>query len=86
MAQAKVLAHDAQRLPRQTERCRNGRGPRAQEQHIAGLLGQIRAGSHGDARIGLSQRAGVVDAVAHHGHAQAGLLQLANALQLSGGI
>ena len=81
-----VLAHDAQGLAGQGEGRRNGGGLRAQKQHVAGLLRQIGAGAHGDACVGLGQRGGVVDAVAHHGDAQTRLLQGANARQLAGGI
>ena len=67
----------------QIERRRNGRRPRAQQQHITGLLSQVSTRAHGNAGVGLGQGGGVVDAVAHHGHAQAALLQGANAGQLA---
>ena len=79
-----VLAHHAQGGPRQLECRGNGRGLGAQEQHVACLLGQVCARAHGDAGVGLGQSCCVVDAVAHHGHAQAAPLQGANACQLSG--
>ncbi len=64
----------------------NGGGLSAQQQDVAGLLGQIGAGAHGDAGVGLGQGGGVVDAVADHRHAQAALLKSANAGQLSCGV
>ena len=79
-----ILAHDAQGGAGQAKRRGNGGGLGAQQQHIAGLLGQVGARAHGDAGVGLGQRGGVVDAVAHHGHAQAARLQGANAGQLAG--
>jgi hypothetical protein len=79
-----VLAHHAQRGAGQIERRGNGRRLSAQQQHIAGLLSQVSARAHRDAGVGLGQGGCVVDAVAHHGHAQAALLQGANAGQLAG--
>ena len=80
---AEVLAHDAQRGTREAERGRNGFGLGAQQEHVAGFLREIGATAHGDSRIGLGESGGVIDAVADHGDAQAGLLQLANAGQLA---
>ena len=79
-----ILAHDAQGGAGQAERGGNGGGLGAQQQHVAGLLGQVGARAHGDAGVGLGQRGSVVNAVAHHGYAQATLLQGANARQLAG--
>ena len=81
-----ILAHYAQGGAGQINRRGDGRGPCAHEQHIAGLLGQVGAGTHGDAGVSLGQGGCVVDAVARHGHAQAALLQGANAGQLAGRI
>ena len=81
-----VLAHDAQGGAGQVERGGDRGGLGAQQQNIAGFLGQVGAGAHGDAGVGLGEGAGVVDAVAHHGYAQAALLQGANARQLAGRI
>src|SRR4051812_34902986 len=44
------------------------------EDELAGLLGDLRAASHGDADVGLLQRGGVVDRVAGHRHHLARLL------------
>ena len=50
--------------------------------HVAGFLGGLRAGVHGDADIGLCQRGRVVGAVAGHGDEMAGRLFLAEQREL----
>ena len=74
-----VLAHDAERLAGEGEGGGNGGGLGAEEEDVAGFLGEIGAGAHGDAGVGLGEGGGVVDAVADHGYAEAGFLQCANA-------
>ena len=73
-------------MARQIERGGNGGRLGAQKENVAGLLCQVGAGTHGDAGVSLGKRGGVVDAVAHHGYAQAALLESANARQLAGGV
>ena len=46
--------------------------------HICALFGHVRAGAYRQANIGSRQGGGVVDAVSHHRHALAGVLQLAH--------
>ena len=53
--------------------------------HVAGFLGGLRAGVHGDADVGLRQRGGIVRAVAHHGDQLAAGLLLADVCQLGFG-
>lgn len=45
-------------------------------------MGDVRTGADGKAHIGLRQRRGIVDAVAHHGHPLTLLLELGHALGL----
>ena len=75
----KVLVHDTQCCSGQADGVGNGGGLSAQEQHVAGFLCQVSAGTHGDACIGLGQGSGVIDSVSNHCDAQAALLQFANA-------
>ena len=52
------------------------------EDDVPRLLGHVGARADGDAHVGLGQRGGVVDAVAHHGHELARVLQLLDLLGL----
>ena len=52
------------------------------QHHIRRLDGDVRTGADGKAHIGLRQRRGIVDAVAHHGHPLPLLLELGHALGL----
>ena len=58
------------------------RGVVVQVDHVARLLGGLRAAVHGHAHVGLRQRRGVVRAVAHHGHQLARLLFAADVFEL----
>ena len=60
------------------------RSPR-DEGEVAGLDGDVGAGAHGEAEVGLGERGGVVDAVADHGDDLALGLQAADDLDLVGG-
>ena len=83
---AEILAHDAESLAGEGERGGNGGGLGAQEEDIAGFLGEIGTGAHGDAGVGLGEGGGVVYAVANHGYAKAGLLEGADAGEFAGWI
>ena len=64
-----------------------GGGPQvaAHQGEVAGLDGDVGAGAHGDAEVGLGQGGGVVDAVADHGHDAALGLQPLDDVDLVGG-
>ena len=53
----------------------------AHEHDGGGLHGNIGAGAHGDAEIGLSESGSIVDAIADHGDARTGVLQALHKLR-----
>ena len=55
------------------------------EGEVAGFDGDVGAGAHGDAEVGLGEGGGVVDAVADHGDDLAVGLQAADDVDLVGG-
>ena len=57
----------------------------AHEGEVAGFDGDVGAGAHGDAEVGLGEGGGVVDAVADHGDDLAVGLQAADDVDLVGG-
>ncbi len=57
----------------------------ADEGEVAGLDGDVGAGAHGEAEVGLGEGGGVVDAVADHGDDPALGLQAADDVDLVGG-
>ena len=57
----------------------------AHQREVAGLDGDVGAGAHGEAEVGLGERGGVVHAVADHGHDPALGLQPADHVDLVGG-
>ncbi len=62
-----VLPDDSARPSRDGKRFDEAFKVVSEQHHVGALLRHVRAGPHGDTDIGLSQRRGVVDAVADHG-------------------
>ena len=71
----KVLAHDADGDAGDGKRIGGGEEIGAEQRDGGGFGGDVRAGGHGEADVGLSEGGGVVDPVADHGDDMAFLLQ-----------
>ena len=65
---AQILANIAHRRPRQLERLGHLAQVATHQGDVSRLHSHIGTGANGDADVGLGQRRGVVDAIAHHGH------------------
>ncbi len=79
------MAHLAQRPATDAQCDRHVERVGAHEHDVGGLYGDVGAGADGDAHVGLRERGGVVDAVAHHGHFPALGLELGDLGRLVAG-
>ena len=74
-----------ERAPGEPDRVGGGAQVAADEREVAGLDGDVGAGAHREAEVGLGERGGVVDAVADHRDDPALVLEAPDDVDLVGG-